>query len=754
MTGWKVFLLITLSFCSISVFAQKIHIKASNEPLSSVVKRLDAEVSFDNKVLSAYKVTVDKSFSSTYKAIVYLISGKPLEVREVSGVYIISAKQKGEDLKHLQEKTKFKNIFKDIPDTSPVNLSLSLNEIVITAKNHIPSLRGEEADGTIRFNSFTANAMPGYSDNLVFNVLRMMPGIRAGGEPSDQLYVWGSSPGESRISFDGIPLFTTQSYNSNISYINPYMFNEVRYKRGVLSAADESQTGAKVEVISGMSQIEKPVFKAMLSTVSTNCYSAIPIGNKCILSIAYRHTLDGLFGLRTFDVYRSKGKKEHTSNSPNTKAISEYGNNVKDSLSSNSATSTITPKFQFQDINVNVTGIGSNNLTYRITLYGAKDFLKYSSSDSLTAFGKQTCYQGGMSAYIDKTWQNGNRSELSSFFSGLHTTQNGSAFNVSSDMEEKVSEYNARLQQIGVGENKGISFGGEFIAYRVNSSLVTQTAIQPTLFATQKFSKRGLNMEAGLRTDIMSNGVKWQPRFLLKYHFLKSFTFTSAWGIYNQYLVEDPFSVTEGQYQFRWDINKSLKSQTTVAGIAFDKDGLNISVEAYMKNIHNSRWVLNSQLGKYNFDLKGIDVSAKYNWQHGLFFTSWSLAKDPRQTEGTSNEIKAASIFRFFPITFSANYVFSTGYNSLLLPTNSYKLNGEKKETEYDTSTTYSRMDLSASYEKRFKKFGITTGLSLINIFDTSNKKCITTWIPRDFTSSFYAQAARFTPIIFIEIKL
>ena len=164
-------------------------------------------------------MTVDKSFSSTYKAIVYLISGKPLEVREVSGVYIISAKQKGEDLKHLQEKTKFKNIFKDIPDTSPVNLSLSLNEIVITAKNHIPSLRGEEADGTIRFNSFTANAMPGYSDNLVFNVLRMMPGIRAGGEPSDQLYVWGSSPGESRISFDGIPLFTTQSYNSNISYI-------------------------------------------------------------------------------------------------------------------------------------------------------------------------------------------------------------------------------------------------------------------------------------------------------------------------------------------------------------------------------------------------------------------------------------------------------------------------------------------------------------------------------------------------------
>ncbi len=52
--------------------------------------------------------------------------------------------------------------------------------------------------------------MPGFSDNALFNVLRMMPGIRASGEPSDELYVWGSSPGESRVTLDGILEENTQ----------------------------------------------------------------------------------------------------------------------------------------------------------------------------------------------------------------------------------------------------------------------------------------------------------------------------------------------------------------------------------------------------------------------------------------------------------------------------------------------------------------------------------------------------------------
>jgi hypothetical protein len=241
----------------------------------------------------------------------------------------------------------------------------------------------------------------------------------------------------------------------------------------------------------------------------------------------------------------------------------------------------------------------------------------------------------------------------------------------------------------------------------------------------------------------------------VKYHFLKNFTATASWGIYDQYLVKDPFAVLDNSYQFRWDINSALKSYNTVAGISFDRGGLNVSVEGYLKNIRNSVWVINNVLGRYDFNLKGVDVSAKYNWRHGLFFTSWSYSDDPRQTDGHANEVKAGGIMRFYPFTFSLNYVYGTGYNSMLLPTSSFNdpNKTEKNDVGANTGTNYSRMDLYASYEHRFRYFGVSVGASLINVFDTENKKYTTSWIPRGQSSTFYTEAARFTPIIFFEIK-
>ena len=131
-----------------------------------------------------------------------------------------------------------------------------------------------------------------------------------------------------------------------------------------------------------------------------------------------------------------------------------------------SAPPTITPEYQFQDVNVNVTGIATGNTSYKVTLYGVKDYLDYDRNDTVTANGDQTSYQGGASASLSKTWNNGNRSELSSFFSELYTKQNG---NIGSDANnfnfvttERVSQYNIKYQHQGIGKIEGLNVGGEF----------------------------------------------------------------------------------------------------------------------------------------------------------------------------------------------------------------------------------------------------------------------------------------------------
>lgn len=768
MKALRILLASVMMLASMVCMAQKVHIKANNESLSTVIKRLNVEVSFDNKVLSQYKVNLDKTFPSAQAAINYLLADKPLKVQKVSGVYIITSRKAPPPKEKEKEKIPYKIVIKKLPDSLSMDIAMSLKEIVITSKSRTPSLNGENIDESSYFGAATANAMPGHSDNSVFNVLRMMPGIRASGEPSDELYVWGSSPGESRISLDGIPLFAMQSYNSNISYINPFMTDEVKYKRGILSADEGSMTGAKVDVLSGSSYLSKPTFKAMASTMSMNLFGAIPIGKKNLLSIAYRHTLNGVFSGTTFDAYRHKNDttkiNEHNQTVPanptetnKTTTSTEANQNKTESTETHN---TVTPEYTFQDLNVNLAGEINDNTSYKVTVYGAKDYLEYDAIDSIMSDSKQTSYQGGASAYLKKKWNNGSRSDLSTFFSTLHAEQTGRLFpgkeNFNMDGSENLSQFNLKYEQSALPGIKGLALGGELTTYHVSNAFVHQSTVQPTLFANEKYVIGHLTAEAGLRTDMMKDGVKWQPRFLLKYRMLKYVSLTTSWGIYHQYLVKDPFAVFQNNYQFRWDINTALKSYNTVAGIAYDHGGFNVSAEAYLKKIHNSVWVINNTAGLYNFTLKGIDLSAKYNWRHGLLFTSWSLSDDPRQTDGKANEVKAGGILRYYPFTFSLNYIYGSGYNSMLLPTSSFQgRDGDNANADAtpSSSTTYSRMDAYASYEKRFRLMTLTVGASVINIFDTENTKYVTSWMPRGLTSSLSSQASRFTPILFIELK-
>jgi hypothetical protein len=759
MTLRKFLLIFILSVFSFSCVAQKVHVKASNENLSSVVKRLNAQVSFDNKLLSPYKVTVDKVFPSPYKALLFLIAGKPLQLRNVAGVFVITAKPQPV-VKHKPQpakKAEVKHPIRNVPVAPNVDLTLSLKEIVITARNHSPILKDEVTDGMASLNSSTANAMPGHPDNMVFNVLRMMPGIRASGEPSDELFVWGSSPGESRVSFDGIPLFSLQSYNSNVSYINPYMVDLVKYRRGALSASEDSQTGAKIDVLSGESQITRPVFKAMVGTLSANCFTMFPIGKKCFLSMAYRHTLNGLFSGTVYDSFRShnEDKSSSSSQSGSAETRSESTHNSTGSKShSNLDYTAATPKYRFQDANINFTATDNHNNYYRIAAFGAEDFFSLKDCANNSEYGNQNRYQGGVSALLRRKWSNGTKSEVSAFFSGLYSKQKSASDSIDFALNERVSQYNVSIHQSGLKSDSDIVFGAEFQAYRVKSDAVHMTLFQPSLFITKKLTYKGLDFEAGLRSDFVKSSVNLQPRVMLKFHFLKYFSLSSAWGVYNQYLVKNPYALANGYYNFIWSINTSLKSYNSVAGIGFSNGAVSVSAEAFLKNIRHSQWVVNNVSGYYNFNLKGIDVSATYKWRHGLLFSSWSVLKDPRQTDGVANEVKVGGIFRFFPFSFSSDYVYGHGYNSLLLPANSYVKNADRGTDGFtNNSLDYSRLDCSASYEKSFGKVTLNVGASLINIFDTNNKKYTSTWIPRKYSSAYVFQASRFTPVIFIAVK-
>ena len=73
-----------------AAFSQELRLVVSDKPLNAVLNTLNVEISFDDKALSQYKVSVSQTFKTPEEAIHFLLKDKPFKVEKVGSVYVIS----------------------------------------------------------------------------------------------------------------------------------------------------------------------------------------------------------------------------------------------------------------------------------------------------------------------------------------------------------------------------------------------------------------------------------------------------------------------------------------------------------------------------------------------------------------------------------------------------------------------------------------------------------------------------------------
>ena len=529
---------------SVMTFAQKVKVHAVNERLDEVLKKLKVEISFDNKALSKYKVTVDKTFDSPDKAIKYLLSQTSYNYQYIGGVYVIS--------KNTAEKKKI-NVRFEILDVIP-SMAVNLKEIIITTPSFRMNYEQSKTGNIAYMPAQTAKYIPGNADNSVFNLLRMMPGVRTAGEPSNELYVWGSSPGESRVVMDGIPLFAMQSFNNNISYINPYMAGEIRFNKGGLNVNEQSQIGAVAEISSNDNVIRKPTLKLALSTLTANVYGSLPLSKRFTLSAAYRHTLYNMFSNQIFNPERNHN-----------------GENVQ--YTTDSTAIDLVPSYSFQDLNLNLYGSLNKADKLKFAFYGVKDDFSYEGANDnvMQISGARNNKQLGSSAQYSKSWNDSSKMDVSAFYTYFKSNQ--SSHSLADNKQEnsyisnqRVRQINGQITQYGIGKYRDLKVGGEMTYYGIVDSCTT-SYVKPTLFASDSIRYKSLSIDAGIRADIIKEGFRPQPRISAKYNFSKRFSLSGTWGIYRQYLVKlISESASNKYYTLQWGINSQLKSYCAVLG--------------------------------------------------------------------------------------------------------------------------------------------------------------------------------------------
>jgi len=105
--------------------------------------------------------------------------------------------------------------------------SIGLSEVVIRNKQIERSTLIGDKPGLMKLNHKVAHFLPGYGDNSVFNLLRLMPGIVAAGEQTNDLIIWGSYAGQSQVLFDEFTIYGLKNFNDNISAFNPLLAKDI-----------------------------------------------------------------------------------------------------------------------------------------------------------------------------------------------------------------------------------------------------------------------------------------------------------------------------------------------------------------------------------------------------------------------------------------------------------------------------------------------------------------------------------------------
>ncbi len=815
-----------------SLYSQKIKVTAHDKPINQILIEVrdlyHVKFSFNDAELSKYKITVSKSFKDTDQLLEFLLKNLPFSYEKLSGVYIILPKQEIKAVEIEKPKVYFisgrimefktneflpysqiiVNSFGIISDQNGNFIYSSTKDSIFTIKvsqlgyaikdtiiysskmnvpiylipvdqllkeitvneNLIESFltTGSEA-ATIKLNHKVTKYLPGSSDNSVFNLLRLQPGILASGEQSNDVVIWSSYAGQSRILFDGFTLFGLKNYNDNISPINPLIVKNIQIKKGGYDTNYGDCVGGIVDISGKDGNTQNPHIYLGINNFTMNGLLEIPVLKKSSLQLAYRQTYYNLYkdGIQVFP-----------------KASPEFSNIY------------IYPDYSFRDYNIKYTVKTDKNFFYA-SFYKGNDNFTYSFNQSLQYRNiiKSTTednHQTGASFYIEKKLNERLNSGLTISYSNL-TTDLNDQYNIYSTISSKlirqkesntlnrIAETKANLQTVYQTKGKhafelnlqALNNMVELKADTFNTSYLNQITNKTYYTAGLKdiirFSNNNLNL--GFRTSYLPyiNKTFIEPRISFSQNIGSNFKLNLAWGIYKQYLVKSSSVDEYGNYRYFWTIADNeeipiLHSNHYVSSFSYNFKNFSANIDAFYKNTTGiTRFIENTRLSVSDISqgknkTYGIDLYTKYNLKKHTLWISYSLSKSTEHfdyfktsdflyaPQDQRHEIKLATIINLEPFYLSANYVYGTGF-----------LKRPFFQNLVSERIPYSRLDISATYQFTKKRNLGEIGISILNVLNTNNQKYSNfekVPLTQTGTVNIYFEAMPFTPTLFLKLYL
>ncbi len=867
----RTLILFSLLFIGITVFSQssQIHIDVKGEQLNNVLVKLrdqyNFQLSYSDNLLSKYKITAIKSFKKKEDALKYLFKGLPFEIQKSGDVFVIipikvlEKEEKKVNLAQIAGQIVESGSYEPLPfshvwvnnkpmvsdvmgsfnytasadsafhlrishlgyyvyDTilsSGINRQFKLipsSEKIpeVTVRNNIiekATLIGDKP-GKIKLNHNISKYLPGQGDNSLFSLIRLMPGIAASGEQSTDLLIWGSSEGQSQVTFDEFTIFGLKNYNDNISIVNPFLVKNIEIYKGGYEAKYGNRVGGLVNITGKNGNMTKPALSLNINQTTLNGLLEIPSLLNSSIMVAYRQTY--------YDLYKNSSLNIYDISRPVSKSANKYQNLDKLNFDVNA----YPDKYFFRDFNIKFSAILDQNDNFYISLFGANDKFILASETEVSKIGagakknpfKFTIYnqeynqQQGGTLFYGRTWENGNSSSITvshSYFDKNITetieTENKATETIYKDdragtgntilenslkIDNTFNFLNAHKLEAGGGVYFNEATISNTNRERENDAVDTLTIYnnyRAVVYIQDNIHLfNSLDLKAGLRSNVILNTGKFyfEPRISATYNLKENVKVNASWGLYDQFIFKVSNFDRYNNLSYLWLAAGNnipvLKAGHFVAGINYFKNDLTINVEGYFKNTRDIvKRVFESRPGNglaltdgffpYTGIARsyGLDIFVKKDVGVHSFWFTYNLGKAEEKIpipgknslefvpapHDQRHELKFAALFNIKKFYISANYVYGSGMKILK------DLFADEVDHIY-----YSRFDAAVTYKFSFKKANFETGLSIINLFNTQNLK-IDNFKRINISQEYgyisvYSEAVPFTPNIFLKVLL
>ena len=342
-------LIFGLFLSGISVIAQNVTLKATNQPAATVFRDIMEQTGmnfvYSSDLLKGVKVSVNISNIPLKNALDEIFGDKDISYR-IKGKNVILKKEKKKATKPTEKKTPKLQI----PVDSLIIPSYNLDEVIIIATGADRNLNAAEMGRHVIGSDAIIKLPVLLGEPDIIKTLQTLPGVAQGVEGFTGLYVHGGNNDQNLFLYNGLPLYHVAHLGGIFSAFNVSTVNKVDFYKSAFPARYGGMISSITDIKMNDPEFTKYNGKFTVGLLAANAYISGPIvKDKLAFSAGLRRSWIDIIGLPTLAVVNTIQKKNGK------KTIANYN---------------------FTDFNARIDWKLGNGKIYAIGYYG-RDYLKF-----------------------------------------------------------------------------------------------------------------------------------------------------------------------------------------------------------------------------------------------------------------------------------------------------------------------------------------------------------------------------------------